>query len=68
MPIYSYKCESCGAKFEKLVSRFEGTGASTCSCGFEAHRVFSVGGFVLKGKDWPGRDIRRGGQGEKDGE
>ena len=34
MPIYEYKCESCGNKFEKLVRRASDTDELGCpSCG-----------------------------------
>jgi putative FmdB family regulatory protein len=34
MPIYEYRCEDCGAKFEKLVRRAaEGSGVECPSCG-----------------------------------
>ena len=34
MPIYEYKCDACGSKFEKLVRRSDDTVALKCpSCG-----------------------------------
>jgi putative FmdB family regulatory protein len=33
MPIYEYKCQDCGTKFEKLVRRSEGTDLECPSCG-----------------------------------
>lgn len=34
MPIYEYKCDDCGTKFEKLMRRSEGTADLACpSCG-----------------------------------
>jgi putative FmdB family regulatory protein len=34
MPIYEYKCDSCGSKFEKLVRRSEENAGLKCpSCG-----------------------------------
>ena len=34
MPIYEYKCDSCGNKFEKLLRRREESAGLTCpSCG-----------------------------------
>jgi putative FmdB family regulatory protein len=34
MPIYEYRCEDCGTKFEKLVRRSPGAPAVECpSCG-----------------------------------
>jgi putative FmdB family regulatory protein len=34
MPIYEYKCDSCGSKFEKLVRRSDDAAGLQCpSCG-----------------------------------
>jgi len=33
MPIYEYKCQDCGTKFEKLVRRSEGAELACPSCG-----------------------------------
>jgi putative FmdB family regulatory protein len=33
MPIYEYKCQDCGTKFEKLVRRSEGSELVCPSCG-----------------------------------
>jgi putative FmdB family regulatory protein len=34
MPIYEYKCDACGTKFEKLVRRSEESNGLACpSCG-----------------------------------
>jgi len=33
MPIYEYKCQDCGTKFEKLVRRSEGAELVCPSCG-----------------------------------
>ena len=34
MPIYEYRCEDCGNKFEKLVRRSDDTASIACpSCG-----------------------------------
>ena len=33
MPIYEYRCEDCGSKFEKLVRRAEADQVACPSCG-----------------------------------
>ena len=34
MPIYEYRCEKCGEKFEKLVSSFDSAAEADCpKCG-----------------------------------
>ncbi|MBM3734279.1 MAG: zinc ribbon domain-containing protein [Acidobacteria bacterium] len=35
MPIYEYKCEDCGTRFEKLVRGSNGNGVQCPSCGTE---------------------------------
>jgi putative FmdB family regulatory protein len=35
MPIYEYRCEDCGTKFEKLVRSSETNGLACPSCGTE---------------------------------
>ena len=37
MPIYEYKCESCGDRFEKLVRRADDTEGLACPACGEAH-------------------------------
>jgi putative FmdB family regulatory protein len=52
MPIYEYRCEKCGYKFEKLQS-FSASAASLCpKCSQTASRVISLSSFVLKGTGW----------------
>ena len=47
MPIYEYRCEDCGTKFEKLVRRSDDAAALACpSCGEkhlnQEHSTFSA--------------------------
>ena len=52
MPIYEYKCSSCGHKFE-LFQRFSDPAQIACPrCDGSAHRLISLSGFVLKGSGW----------------
>ena len=37
MPIYEYKCDACGTKFEKLVRRSEETSGLSCRSCCETH-------------------------------
>ncbi|MDZ7836614.1 MAG: zinc ribbon domain-containing protein [Actinomycetota bacterium] len=49
MPIYSYKCTSCGKVFDKL-QKSSGNGKTECEfCEGEAIKVFSPVGIIFKG-------------------
>lgn len=52
MPIYEYRCPSCGHKFEKLVRM--GAPAPACpECGdADVTKLISAAGFILKGGGW----------------
>ncbi len=43
MPIYEYKCQKCGQKFEQRVGYFQSNKSARCpQCGYElAERIFS---------------------------
>jgi putative FmdB family regulatory protein len=69
MPIYEYRCSSCGHELEAL-QKFSDAPLVTCpSCGAETlvKRV-SAAGFQLKGSGWYVTDFRGGGAkpGKKD--
>ncbi len=53
MPIYEYKCESCGAEFERL-QKISDPPLKVCGeCGSESvKKLVSQSGFVLKGGGW----------------
>lgn len=71
MPIYEYRCESCGHELEKLQS-FRDPLLVTCpSCGDDAlKRLMSQTSFMLKGEGWYVTDYKNGGKkpSAKDGE
>jgi putative FmdB family regulatory protein len=48
MPIYEYKCETCGHEFEQLVFGQETPKCPSCD-GAEVCRLMSCCGFVSKG-------------------
>lgn len=53
MPIYEYRCESCGKELDKIQS-FSDPPLTTCpACGEEAlKRLISMSSFHLKGGGW----------------
>ncbi len=61
MPIYEYKCDSCGRIFEVLQG-FGEAPVKTCKfCGKKVHKIISPAGFILKGpgfyvNDYPSKD------------
>lgn len=58
MPTYDYECPSCGDAFERVLPLAEYNTPQTCECGSQAVKVISAVGFVLKGDDWPGKNLR----------
>jgi putative FmdB family regulatory protein len=45
MPIYEYRCEDCGTKFEKLVRSTDANGLDCPSCG-ESHLKMELSTFA----------------------
>ncbi len=54
MPLYEYRCDSCGNQFE-LRQKFSDPLASECpTCGGAVQKLISQTGFSLKGGGWYG--------------
>jgi putative FmdB family regulatory protein len=54
MPLYEYRCDSCGNQFE-LRQKFSDPLASECpACGGAVQKLISQAGFALKGGGWYG--------------
>ena len=52
MPIYEYKCNSCGKKFEKI-EKFSASPLETHEeCGGPVERLISAPSFQFKGTGW----------------
>jgi putative FmdB family regulatory protein len=65
MPIYSYKCGSCGEIFDKLV-KAGGNGKVKCvECKSDAQRVFSPVGIIFKGSGFYSTDYKSGSKSAK---
>ncbi|MBM3301538.1 MAG: zinc ribbon domain-containing protein [Deltaproteobacteria bacterium] len=61
MPIYEYRCESCGKEFEEW-QKFSDPPVDRCGdCGGKARRLISQSTFVLKGTGWYVTDYGRSG-------
>ncbi len=59
MPTYVYKCDTCGAQFEKIQS-FKDEPIRTCPrCESAVRRVFQPVGIVFKGSGWYITDSRK---------
>lgn len=61
MPIYEYRCESCGFQKDHL-QKMSDAPLSTCpSCGKESYtKLLSAAGFQLKGSGWYATDFKGG--------
>lgn len=61
MPIYAYKCESCGHA-KDVLQKISDAPLSTCpACGKESfHKQVTAAGFQLKGSGWYVTDFRGG--------
>jgi len=52
MPLYEYKCDSCGVTFE-VIQRFSDPPITVCrQCGAPVHKVLSAPAIQFKGSGW----------------
>lgn len=62
MPIYEYRCQSCGFQKEHLQKMSDSPLATCPSCGAEGYtKLLSAAGFQLKGSGWYATDFKGGG-------
>jgi putative FmdB family regulatory protein len=68
MPIYEYRCRSCGFE-KKYLQKLSDAPITECpSCGkAEMSKLVSAAGFQLKGSGWYVTDFKNSGAGRKDG-
>lgn len=61
MPIYEYRCDSCGYQKEHL-RKISDPQLTTCpECGKESYnKMLSAAGFQLKGNGWYATDFKGG--------
>jgi putative FmdB family regulatory protein len=60
MPLYEYKCHSCGQTFE-IIQKFADEPIKTHDgCGGATERVMSAPAFHLKGSGWYATDYAKG--------
>ncbi len=65
MPLYEYKCTSCGKRFE-LIQKFSDPPQTACpSCGQTAERQLSAPAIQFKGSGWYVTDYARAGKDKK---
>ncbi|THF61593.1 FmdB family zinc ribbon protein [Pseudothauera rhizosphaerae] len=69
MPIYEYRCESCGFQKEHMQKMSDALLTTCPSCGKETYvKLLSAAGFQLKGKGWYATDFKGGGAAAKPAE
>jgi len=61
MPIYEYRCDSCGSQKEHL-QKMSDPQLTTCpECGSDSYqKLLSAAGFQLKGNGWYATDFKGG--------
>lgn len=61
MPIYEYRCESCGFQEEHLQKASDPPLTRCPSCSADAYtKLLSAAGFHLKGSGWYATDFKSG--------
>jgi putative FmdB family regulatory protein len=61
MPIYEYRCQSCGHQLEAMQKMSDDPVKDCPACGkSELKKLISAGGFQLKGTGWYATDFKGG--------
>jgi putative FmdB family regulatory protein len=69
MPIYEYRCDSCGFQKEHLQKMSEPQITTCPECGKQSYsKLLSAAGFQLKGNGWYATDFKGGGRPAAKGE
>jgi putative FmdB family regulatory protein len=69
MPLYEYRCSSCGHQ-QEFLQKWRDAPLTTCtSCGKETFsKMLSAAGFQLKGSGWYATDFKNSGKPKGNGE
>ena len=68
MPLYEYKCESCGHRFE-VIQKYSDALVDTCPiCGGTVTKLFSSPAIQFKGSGWYITDYARAGKSDSSAE
>jgi putative FmdB family regulatory protein len=59
MPIYDYRCSSCGHKFEYFTFKLNGKQINCENCGEIANRIISPVGIIFKGSGFYVTDSKK---------
>src|SRR5512146_184765 len=62
MPLYEYRCKTCGAVFEVIQKFSDEPLATHAGCGGEVERLLSPPALQFKGTGWYITDYARGGK------
>lgn len=67
MPIYRFRCCSCGVEFRELLAYGDGKAINCPECGSgEVEKLLPRFGVIYKGSGFYTTDYRRGGEGSGD--
>tara|TARA_Y100000389_G_C17312106_1_gene438533 strand:+ start:535 stop:915 length:381 start_codon:yes stop_codon:yes gene_type:complete len=59
MPVYAYRCPSCGNAFDRVLALKDYKEPQKCpSCDSLAIKAITPVGFVLKGDGWAGKNLK----------
>jgi putative FmdB family regulatory protein len=64
MPLYEYRCNSCGAVFEVIQKFSEEPLKTHAQCGGEVERLISLSALQFKGSGWYVTDYAKGSNGK----
>jgi putative FmdB family regulatory protein len=60
MPLYEYKCQECGLRFERIERASELKDGVCPDCGEVAHRLIGAPALQFKGSGWYVNDYGKG--------
>ena len=67
MPIYTYRCESCGETFDRRQSFSDAALTTHETCGGDLRKVLHPAGIVFKGSGFYNTDYKNGSAAKTDG-